>query len=931
MSIKNVRGANNSLSVSVYSWEIVFLSLGCSLLPLQAQDSETLPGRVNLVVSSEGGKTAVFTHGDFQYRRVLLDRDNDEWCDLWCEFFPKIKKTLTKDSDGDSMTDYEEMVLMQDPFNPNSVPRYKSPTEIAKEKHEASVRLFGTVWHRDSEARRLFNLRQLQPPPPKSQARFRSSAALRKKNTLALAKSLAEKSAKQRLKIESLREKHGIERGGITPHLGSASIPQKVTYDSVAAQAVGADQIWPGGSAVYEDATGLGVPIIGVWDAGGVDQSASVNPGLAGRLHYGDSLPELTAELPPFTLFDTFKNMPHAVLITEIIALKKLSSDPDDPQGLAYESEIKNFTDKDDYQEMATEAASGMLFSNHSYSPQAGWDSIGSGYFDWYGPSILVNGVAEFLEEDPEFGAYTENSKTIDSIIYTAKTYLSVHSASNEATDWGEFKSYDKAGAAAAGLVPSYGAYEIQADDSYVYVTSSDYHPSDGGIPDPTAVRPENVDQYLEFYPIGGIGIGTDTIKSTACAKNNLSVGAAYGSSDYVTNAGEIGLSYLSSRGPTDDGRVKPDLVAPGRFEKNNSTVPIRIGLSTSVATPAVTGTLALLQQINQDSGGPLLLASTWKVLLLNTATDGTNLNPIFKKIPPAVGFERLDTFLGTPAQNANLVGPDYFFGWGMVNAEKAASLLVKNLRSRSRRAHLCEHLLTDGSVIEIPIEHDGSSEPLKIMLCWTDPPHQDAAIETLSQGVVDPEVGPANGSTARLENDLDLRIIAPDNSVLKPWVLDKNNPLSPAVPGDNTLDNVEQIIINAPVPGTYTIQISHKNSLITSELVSGSPDQHRHILGGDQEFSLSMSGNLAPDPAIPVVRISSISFENNNLDKIWMELDGFVGVNYQLESSEDLENWTAVEDPFIVTTRPQPLIVHYQFGHRDASFFRVKEILPLE
>ena len=266
-----------------------------------------------------------------------------------------------------------------------------------------------------------------------------------------------------------------------------------------------------------------------------------------------------------------------------------------------------------------------------------------------------------------------------------------------------------------------------------------------------------------------------------------------------------------------------------------------------------------------------------------------------------------------------------------MVNAEKAASLLVKNLRSRSRRAHLCEHLSTDGSVIETPIEHDGSSEPLKIMLCWTDPPHQDAAIETLSQGVVDPEVGPANGSTARLENDLDLRIIAPDNSVLKPWVLDKNNPLSPAVPGDNTLDNVEQIIINAPVPGTYTIQISHKNSLITSELVSGSPDQHRHILGGDQEFSLSMSGNLAPDPAIPVVRISSISFENNNLDKIWMELDGFVGVNYQLESSEDLENWTAVEDPFIVTTRPQPLIVHYQFGHRDASFFRVKEILPLE
>lgn len=79
-----------------------------------------------------------------------------------------------------------------------------------------------------------------------------------------------------------------------------------------------------------------------------------------------------------------------------------------------------------------------MLFSNHAYSPGAGWETYGGAfqYIRWLGPRYLAG-------EDPEFGAYTWRSKRIDSIIYEAQTYLPIFSAENDANDQRPFDHVD--------------------------------------------------------------------------------------------------------------------------------------------------------------------------------------------------------------------------------------------------------------------------------------------------------------------------------------------------------------------------------------------------------------------------------------------------------------------------------------------------------
>jgi len=71
-----------------------------------------------------------------------------------------------------------------------------------------------------------------------------------------------------------------------------------------------------------------------------------------------------------------------------------------------------------------------------------------------------------------------------------------------------------------------------------------------------------------------------------------------------------------------------------------------------------------------------------------------------------------------------------------------------------------------------------------------------------------------------RLVNDLDLRIIDPNSSTTYyPFVLNPSSPNSPATTGDNTLDNVEQVLIASPnLPGNYTAQITYKSTLTNNE-----------------------------------------------------------------------------------------------------------------
>lgn len=429
------------------------------------------------------------------------------------------------------------------------------------------------------------------------------------------------------------------------------------------------------------------------------------------------------------------------------------------------------------------------------------------------------------------------------------------------------------------------------------------------------APTPQSVYSPLETDDdIGsGIGLGLDTIKSTGVAKNNLTVGAVY--TDHTglnLDSQDIALSHFSSRGPIDDGRVKPDIMGPSTFE------PIMDGDTyfgaTSYAAPAVTGVLALLQEFNVDGGGPTLSASSWKALLLNTATDGTNLKYLVEESdensPTRYQVVRRASHLGADADAANLIGPDYFFGWGLVNARAAAELLVKNLRSESGAAHISEYLLEDQSnstttadnvVIEIPFEHDGDSTEMRIMICWTDPPFQPISPSALDVGNYNPEVVVADDPSRpkNLVNDLDLWIVDPNGKTHRPWVLNPANVLDGATRvvaafenplatlATNSLDNVEQIIIDTPISGTYTIKVSHKGVLKETKLVPNS-NQYQQTSGKFQKFSLVISGNLDPQPARPI-----LEFVHRIGWYVTLNVRAFMGVKYQLEASNDLVNWT--------------------------------------
>jgi hypothetical protein len=104
----------------------------------------------------------------------------------------------------------------------------------------------------------------------------------------------------------------------------------------------------------------------------------------------------------------------------------------------------------------------------------------------------------------------------------------------------------------------------------------------------------------------------------------------------------------------------------------------------------------------------------------------------------------------------------------------------------------------------------------LKATICWTDKP----ATAKDSQ---------LNSPNPVLVNDLDIRIIK-DTDVYFPWKLDLANLTSPAIKGDNIVDNVEKVEVEN-ASGTYTIQVTHKGTL-----VGGSQDYSLVVTGFDQQ-----------------------------------------------------------------------------------------------
>jgi len=470
------------------------------------------------------------------------------------------------------------------------------------------------------------------------------------------------------------------------------------------------------------------------------------------------------------TISNPVSNSDHATHVAGTMIAAGISANA---RGMANQSTLQSFDWNNDAGEMAAEAAGGMLVSNHSYGIIAGWawgkwyNSAQPAAWHWWGiPAINPN-------QDYKFGFYDSTAMAWDEIAGNAPNYLIVKSAGN---DRGQGPS-----------VPGTSHYIWNGG----WVLSATPRPKDGGAD------------------------GFDCIPAKGVAKNILTVGAIHALPNGYNQPNNVIMSDFSGWGPTDDGRIKPDLVAKGvdvystlafnPVSQNPSNNSYDSWDGTSMAAPMVTGSVALLNQHYKNThNNAIMRSATMKALLIHTADEA-----------------------GTAT------GPDYKHGWGVMNTKNAAQVIADNAADTG--LPIREMTLAKNEVIELRIWPKGN-EPLKATLVWTDPAGTPPA----------PSLNPPD---LMLVNDLDMRIIELTTStVYSPYVLDPQNPSAAATTGDNFRDNVEQIdVSNLPAVNCpqYVIRISHKGQLTNDK----------------QDFSLIITG-IEPSQIIFVKKGAS---GNNN------------------------------------------------------------------
>jgi len=315
------------------------------------------------------------------------------------------------------------------------------------------------------------------------------------------------------------------------------------------------------------------------------------------------------------------------------------------------------------------------------------------------------------------------------------------------------------------GAAPAYPGFDSIYDhynDFDIYITSTSY--SNGCNAGYTSLARE-MDQQVRTLPnlmhvfsAGNSGT-SDCGYGAGNVWGNVTGGHKIGKNVIaVANLDEDGdLTGSSSRGPAHDGRIKPDISAKGvSVYSTTDAHSYTTKTGTSMSCPGVSGTLAQLYQAFEDVQGNAPKGGLIKAIALNSADDLGN------------------------------VGPDFKHGWGQINARKAFETIDNN-------QFITSSVAQGANVTHDIIVPTGATQ-LRVMLYWTD---FEAA---------------ANASVA-LVNDLNLEVVTPSTSTELPWILDPTPTTAaldaPATTGVDDLNNVEQVVINNPATGLYTVNVN--------------------------------------------------------------------------------------------------------------------------
>ncbi|AZA95695.1 S8 family serine peptidase [Chryseobacterium shandongense] len=313
-----------------------------------------------------------------------------------------------------------------------------------------------------------------------------------------------------------------------------------------------------------------------------------------------------------------------------------------------------------------------------------------------------------------------------------------------------------------------FGAYDSRAQTFDEICYNNPYY-----LPVVSAGNSRNDNTAPASTQLGNKG-GYDMIFGHGNAKNAMTVAAVNEVPNYIDEF-SVTMSSFSSWGPSDDGRIKPDISMKGvnvRSTLSTSNTATGVLSGTSMASPGITGTVLLLQQYYNQLYSNYMKSATVKGLILHTADEA-----------------------------GNWPGPDYEYGWGLVNAEKAAIAIRDKNSITSNKSIIDELTLNTGATYTKTVIASGSV-PLKISISWTDPKSS-----TINTGTVDP-------TTKYLVNDLDIKVTK-DANTYYPWKMQGMSlPFEAATnTTTNDVDNFERVDINNP-SGTYTITVTHKGAL---------------------------------------------------------------------------------------------------------------------
>ena len=290
-------------------------------------------------------------------------------------------------------------------------------------------------------------------------------------------------------------------------------------------------------------------------------------------------------------------------------------------KGMAPAVRVDSYDWDNDSGEMTARGAAvpgeaGMLnISSHSYGINAGWVYTQTPVYTWYGAGTTAAGYED------HFGQYNTYARDIDVLAYSLPYYLIFWAAGNDRSD-------NPATGNAVALSPG-GA-------------SVSYDP---------ALHPPGDRTYKGGY---------DTVSYEGLGKNVLTVGALTDAvSGGLRSPGSALMTSFSSWGPTDDGRIKPDVVANGYYLRSTSyagDTSYSTMSGTSMATPSAAGSAHLLVHLFHTLfTNQVMRASTLKALLIHTADDKGN------------------------------AGPDYEYGWGLINGSQPFSLILSGVTPSQR------------------------------------------------------------------------------------------------------------------------------------------------------------------------------------------------------------------------------------------------------